>query len=221
MLAHMHIRLSDPKRGRERSVGCGVGEGVGGEPRSRGSPRRMAPCLHYLMFSPNPLNCPEIVLTFQGNTLIWSPQKHGVRPRRSPSGPWAEGDANRPHRPLARPAHSQRVHPGQPPEGPVRQPADVVPLQLQHLQAVQPLERQALDQPDPIPIEVPEETRPVGSERLACTPHLQPSPHSPCWVSRQQGNPGGGPGGAGLQGAHQAAPHRPAPAKEQRGGESA
>lgn len=101
-----------------------------------------------------------------------------VRPWQSPNDPWAEGNANRPHRPLARPRHSQRVHPGQPPEGPIRQPADVVPLQLQHFQAVQPLERQALDQPDPIPIEVPKEIKPVGSERLACTPHLQPFPQS-------------------------------------------
>ena len=50
---------------------------------------------------------------------------------------------------------SQCVHPGQPPEGTVCQLADVVSLEPQHLQTVEPLECQALDQPNPIPIEVP------------------------------------------------------------------
>lgn len=56
------------------------------------------------------------------------------------------------------------MHLGQPPEGPIRQLADVVSLKLQHLQTVKPLECQTLDQPNPIPIEVPKEMKMVCSE---------------------------------------------------------
>lgn len=67
--------------------------------------------------------------------------------------------------------HSQHVYPGQAPEGPIRELADAVPLQLQHLQTLQPLERQALDEPNPIPVEVPEEKKMAGSEGTL---------HAPC-----------------------------------------
>lgn len=49
----------------------------------------------------------------------------------------------------------QYVHLRQPPEGAISQSADVVPLKLQHLQAVKSLECEALDEPNPISIEVP------------------------------------------------------------------
>lgn len=51
-------------------------------------------------------------------------------------------------------AHLQHVHLRQPPKGAICQLADVVSLKLQHLQAIQSLERESLDQPNPIPIEV-------------------------------------------------------------------
>lgn len=79
------------------------------------------------------------------------------------------------------------MHLGQPPESPVRQLADVVSLKLQHLQTVEPLERQALDQPNPIPIEVPKEMKPAGSE---CPLHTHPYNHShtvPAGFPSQQG----------------------------------
>ena len=66
------------------------------------------------------------------------------------------------------------MHPGQPPEGAVRQFADVVSLEPQHLQTVEPLERQALDQPNPIPIEVPKETRPAVQSIRYPSPIAQP-----------------------------------------------
>lgn len=71
------------------------------------------------------------------------------------------------------------MHLGQSPEGPVRQFADVVSLKLQHLQAVEPLEGEALYQPNPIPIEVPKEMKPAGSECPMCICHPQPFPGSP------------------------------------------
>lgn len=59
--------------------------------------------------------------------------------------------------PLSSSPHLQHVHLGQTPECPIRQLADVVALQFQHLQAVEPLEGEALDKPNPVPIEVPRE----------------------------------------------------------------
>ena len=75
----------------------------------------------------------------------------------------------------------QHVYPGQAPEGPVSELADVVSLQLQHLQTLEPLERQALDEPDPVPVEVPEEMKTVGSEgsRHAPCRRLPPFPRRP------------------------------------------
>lgn len=54
------------------------------------------------------------------------------------------------------------MHLRQPPKGTICQLADVVSLKLQHLQAIEPLERETLNQPNPIPIQVPMEMKPSG-----------------------------------------------------------
>lgn len=63
--------------------------------------------------------------------------------------------------------HLQHVHLREPPEGTVCQLADVVSLKLQHLQAIKALEREALNQPNPIPIQVPMEMKPSG-QNIPC-----------------------------------------------------
>ena len=87
--------------------------------------------------------------------------------------------------------HLQHVHFSQPPEGTICQLADVVSLKLQHLQAIEALERETLNQPNPIPIQVPMEMKPSGHNipcaHLACT-----IPRSSSRFLSQWGNYGGG-----------------------------
>lgn len=87
--------------------------------------------------------------------------------------------------------HLQHVHLRQPPEGTICQLADVVSLKLQHLQAIEALERETLNQPNPIPIQVPMEMKPSGHNipcvHLACT-----IPRSSSRFLSQWGNYGGG-----------------------------
>lgn len=82
--------------------------------------------------------------------------------------------------------HLQHVHFRQPPEGTICQLADVVSLKLQHLQAIEALERETLNQPNPIPIQVPMEMKPSGHNipcaHLACT-----IPRSSSWFLSQWG----------------------------------
>lgn len=86
--------------------------------------------------------------------------------------------------------HLQHVHLRQPPEGTICQLADVVSLKLQHLQAIEALERETLNQPNPIPIQVPMEMKPSGQNipcvHLACT-----IPRSSSRFLSQWGNFGG------------------------------
>lgn len=53
----------------------------------------------------------------------------------------------------------QNLHFGQTPESPISQFADVVALEFQDFQAVQPLERQPFNQADAISVQLPEITK--------------------------------------------------------------
>lgn len=80
------------------------------------------------------------------------------------------------------------MDPGQSPEGPVRELADVVSLEPEHLQTVKSLERQALDDPNAIPIQVPKREEGLGLRgHAAHVPRLHLFPRRPSWVPGQQG----------------------------------
>lgn len=79
------------------------------------------------------------------------------------------------------------MHLGQPPEGSIGQLADIVSLKLQHLQTVKPLEREAFNQPDTIPIKVPEDIKLVSSECLHTHLTYNHSHTVPAGFLRQQG----------------------------------
>lgn len=89
--------------------------------------------------------------------------------------------------------HSQRLHFGQAPEGPVGQLADVVPLELQHLQAAQPLEGEPLDEPQPVPVQLPakaKQNRDTWSS--VATTHAAPGPRATA-ARAVAPSPNGGP----------------------------